>query len=56
VHKHIEEKGIKPAAVLVLTDGYLGGNWGTWGHPLLWCIVNNTNAKPTNGKVVHIKN
>jgi predicted metal-dependent peptidase len=56
VHKHIEEKGIKPAAVLVLTDGYLGGNWGTWGHPPLWCIVNNTNAKPTNGKVVHIKN
>ncbi|MEY2909106.1 MAG: hypothetical protein RLZZ602_1629 [Pseudomonadota bacterium] len=56
VHEHISEKGIKPAAILVLTDGYLGGNWGTWEHPLLWCIVNNDKAAPTNGKVVHIKN
>jgi len=38
-----------------LTDGYLGGSWGEWAVPVLWCILDNKNARPTVGKYVHIK-
>ena len=45
---------IKPECVIVLTDGYLGGDWGQWLSPVLWCIQNNKSAKPTVGTTVHI--
>jgi hypothetical protein len=50
----LHEKQIKPQAVIVLTDGYLGGSWGTWHAPVLWCVLNNKSACPDTGKVVHI--
>lgn len=53
VPKYIAEHKINPQAIIVLTDGYLGGSWGTWSHPLLWCIK-GSNAKPTVGKYVHV--
>lgn len=55
VPKYMQEKSIKPQAVIVLTDGYLGGGWGTWTSPVLWCILDNDSARPTLGKTVHIK-
>jgi predicted metal-dependent peptidase len=55
VTKYMQEKQIKAQAVIVLTDGYLGGDWGTWVNPLLWCIVDNKHAKPSVGKYVHVK-
>jgi predicted metal-dependent peptidase len=51
---HIKGTGIKAQAVIVLTDGYLGGNWGKWSIPLLWGIIDNKSAKPTTGKTIHI--
>ena len=55
VPEYIQANKIKPSAIVVLTDGELGGSWGKWGStPLLWCIVNNKRAKPNAGKVIHV--
>tara|TARA_R110000772_G_scaffold70083_1_gene154393 strand:- start:1244 stop:2488 length:1245 start_codon:yes stop_codon:yes gene_type:complete len=54
VPDHIKDTGIQAQAVIVLTDGYLGGDWGTWSAPLLWGIIDNKSANPTVGKKVHI--
>lgn len=55
VPKYMADHNIKPQAVVVLTDGYLGGSWGSWSCPVLWCIQNNRDAKPTVGKYVHVE-
>lgn len=55
VCKHIADNNIKPQAVIVLTDGYLGSSWGKWSVPILWCILNHKSAKPTVGQAVHIE-
>ena len=55
VPAYMAKHGIKPQAVVVLTDGDLYGGWGTWSCPVLWCIVNNRRAKPTVGKYVHVE-
>lgn len=55
VPQYMAENNIKPQAAIVLTDGYLGGSWGTWSVPVLWCIVDNKSAHPSVGKYVHIE-
>ncbi len=55
VPAYLTEHGVKPQAAIVLTDGYLGGSWGQWSCPVLWCILDNRSAKPNTGKHVHIK-
>jgi len=45
---------MKVECVVVLTDGYLGGSWGTWSVPVLWAIKGNKRAVPSVGKAVHI--
>ena len=55
VPEYLREKQIKPQAAIILTDGYLGGSWGVWHVPVLWCVLDNKHAKPTNGKAVHIE-
>jgi predicted metal-dependent peptidase len=55
VPEYMTQHGVKPQAVVVLTDGYLGGSWGTWACPVLWCIVGNKNAVPDVGKYVHVE-
>ncbi len=55
VPAYMSQHGVKPQAVVVLTDGYLGGSWGTWACPVLWCIVGNANARPDVGKYVHVE-
>lgn len=54
VGEHIRVTGIKSQAAIVLTDGYLGGDWGDWSIPVLWCIVGNRSAVPSVGKYVHV--
>ena len=51
---YMQKNDIKPQASIVLTDGYLGGVWGSWTHPVLWCVLDNKNASPDSGKTVHI--
>tara|TARA_R110002124_G_scaffold135627_2_gene298581 strand:+ start:2298 stop:3482 length:1185 start_codon:yes stop_codon:yes gene_type:complete len=54
VPEYLTEHGVKPQAAIVLTDGYLGGSWGKWACPVLWCILDNKSAIPDTGKHVHI--
>ena len=55
VMEYMKEKAIKPEAIIMLTDGYIG-NWGDeWNAPILWTIVgNNRNYAPV-GKTIHVK-
>jgi predicted metal-dependent peptidase len=55
VPEYMTAHGVKPQAVVVLTDGYLGGSWGTWACPVLWCIVGNKRAVADCGKTVHVE-
>jgi len=55
VPKYMAEHGIKPQAVIVLTDGCLYGGWGQWTCPVLWTVLDNKTAKPSVGKIVHVK-
>jgi predicted metal-dependent peptidase len=55
VPQYLQDNQIKAQCVIVLTDGYLGGSWGEWHHPVLWTILDNKSAVPSVGKVVHIK-
>ena len=54
VNKYMAEHAIKAQAVIVLTDGYLGNDWGSWSLPVLWCIM-GSNATAPHGKTVHVK-
>jgi len=55
VTQYMQEKQISAQAVIVFTDGWLYGGWGTWSQPVLWCVLDNKSAKPTVGKTVHVK-
>jgi predicted metal-dependent peptidase len=51
---YMQKNNIAPQASIVLTDGYLGGAWGNWSCPVLWCVIDNKNASPNCGTTVHI--
>ena len=52
VPKYMSDFGISPQIVVVFTDGVLGGSWGTWNCPVLWCIT--TKKKAPIGSTLHI--
>ena len=54
VPAYLKEKGIKPDAVVVLTDGEVLG-WGVWSCPVLWCIKSGAKriTAPV-GKTIHV--
>ena len=54
VSNYLAENHIKPEAIIIFTDGYLGGDWGTWDEPVLWCVLNNKRATPDCGRTLHI--
>lgn len=56
VSTYLNEHKIKPECVIMLSDGYVGGDWGSdWPAPVLWVLVGgNTDVAP-NGKTIHIK-
>jgi predicted metal-dependent peptidase len=54
VNTYMQDKQITAQAVIVLTDGYLNGNWGEWSSPVLWCILSHKSAMPTVGEAIHI--
>ena len=52
---YMREKGIKPEAIIVLTDGYID-NWGAdWNAPILWTIVRNKTTVAPVGKTIHVR-
>jgi len=53
--EYMKEKGIKPQAIIILTDGHIG-NWGTdWNAPVLWTIVRNKHTDAPVGKTIHVR-
>ena len=55
VMEYMEEKAIKPEAIIMLTDGYIG-NWGDkWNAPILWTIVGGNKEFAPVGKTIHVK-
>jgi predicted metal-dependent peptidase len=56
VSEYLNDNKIKPECVIMLTDGYVGSDWGNdWPAQVLWVIVGgNTDVAP-NGKTIHIK-
>jgi predicted metal-dependent peptidase len=55
VTKYIKDKAIKPECVIMLTDGYVGTDWGgDWECPVLWVIVGSNDAVAPVGKTIRI--
>jgi predicted metal-dependent peptidase len=56
VSTYLNEQKIKPECVIMLTDGYVGSDWGNdWPAQVLWVIVGGNDAVAPNGKTIHIK-
>jgi predicted metal-dependent peptidase len=56
VSKYLVDKNIKPECVIMLTDGYVGSDWGgDWECPVLWVVVGGNLATAPNGKTIHIR-
>jgi len=53
VPAYIEANKLDPECVIMLTDGYVS-TWGTWKHPLVWCIVGGNKATPTVGASIYV--
>jgi predicted metal-dependent peptidase len=55
VSRYLKDKGIKPECVIMLTDGYVGNDWGQdWEVPVLWVIAGNNATTAPNGQTIHI--
>jgi predicted metal-dependent peptidase len=55
VMHYLKENAIRPEAIIMLTDGYIG-DWGDdWNAPILWTIVRNSRTYAPTGKTIHIK-
>jgi predicted metal-dependent peptidase len=55
VMRYLKEKVIKPEAIIMLTDGYIG-DWGDeWEVPILWTIVGGNKSYAPVGKTIHVK-
>lgn len=53
VSTYMKEKGIKPDAVIMLTDGEVP-NWGEWDCPVLWVIANEAVIIAPVGKTINL--
>lgn len=56
VSEYLKEKKIEPECVIILTDGYVGNDWGSdWPAQVMWCITGGNNVVADNGKTIHIE-
>lgn len=56
ISQYLKEKKIEPECIIVLTDGYVGGDWGSdWTAPLMWVIVGGNKDMATHGKTIHVE-
>jgi predicted metal-dependent peptidase len=56
ITRYLAESNIKAQVVVVLTDGYVGTDWGgVWPCPVVWCIVGNEQEVPATGKAIHVE-
>lgn len=56
ITEYLKKKHIEPECCIVLTDGYVGDDWGgDWPSPVLWVIVGGNNVMAAKGKTVHVR-
>jgi predicted metal-dependent peptidase len=56
VSKYLNDKKLKPECVIMLTDGYVGSDWGSdWAAPVLWGVFDNVGATAETGKTIHVE-
>ena len=56
VSRYLKDKAIEPECIIVLTDGYVGGDWGSdWTAPIMWAITGGGDMVADHGKTIHIK-
>lgn len=57
VSQYIKEKKLEPECIIILTDGYVGNDWGSeWNAPLLWVITGGNRVTAEHGKTIHVEN
>ena len=55
VTAYLKDKAIEPECVIMLTDGWVGSDWGgDWSCPVLWVIVGDNNIVAPVGKTIRI--
>lgn len=55
VTEYIKANALKPECVIMLTDGWVGSDWGgDWECPVLWTIVGGNNTVAPVGKTIHV--
>lgn len=55
VSEYIKDKKYEPECIVILTDGYVGSDWGSdWNAPVLWVVKDNPSATASTGKTLHI--
>lgn len=56
VTKYMHKHKIEPVCAIMLTDGFVGSDWGkNWNCPVLWVIVDNPNTNAPNGQTIHME-
>ena len=57
VSEYLNNNKIVPECIIILSDGYVGGDWGSeWTAPLLWCLVGGYDGDAEHGKTIHVNN
>jgi len=55
VMAYLKENAIRPDAIIMLTDGYIG-SWGDeWEAPILWTICGGNKCTAPVGKTIHVE-
>lgn len=56
VSSYLVEKKIEPQCIIILTDGYVGNDWGNdWTAPVMWAIVGGNDVVAPNGRTIHVQ-
>jgi predicted metal-dependent peptidase len=56
IPEYLKENKIVPECIIVLTDGHVGGDWGSeWTAPLLWVITGGNKVVAEHGKTIHVE-
>lgn len=55
VSDYLNENNMKPDCIIMVTDGYVGTDWGSdWPAPVLWVVI-GSGITAANGRTIHIK-
>ena len=55
VTPYLNKHNIKPECIVMLTDGYIGNDWGKYDVPVLWVVAGNPDTMAPVGKTVHVR-